>query len=386
MTARTPSRRFLDFLRAESAGSWLLLAATVLALAWVNLPLGDSYRAFVEAPLPIDRLPDLRHLVNDGLMALFFLVVGLEIKRELRGGELSSWKVAALPVVAATGGMVVPALAYVALNTGTEGSAGWGIPMATDIAFAVGVIAAFGARVPTGAKVFLLSLAIADDIGAILVIALFYAQGIEISWCLAAAAVVIVLGTIGRRWGARAPLAVYALGGIALWAAMLFSGIHPAISGVLVAVLIPSEGRAGSSPAQRAETSVHPWSSLLVVPLFALTNAGAEIDAAALQDAFTSRVGLGVAIGLVLGKLVGVSAFSWLAVKSKVAVLPEATSWSHIVALAAIAGIGFTVSLFVTELSFADPALIDRARLGVLGGSVIAAVIGAGTLYRSTRA
>lgn len=386
MTARTPSRRFLDFLRAESAGSWLLLAATVLALVWVNLPVGDSYREFVDAPVPIDRLPDLRHLVNDGLMALFFLVVGLEIKRELRGGELSSWKVAALPVVAATGGMVVPALAYVTLNAGTEGSAGWGIPMATDIAFAVGVVAAFGARVPTGAKLFLLSLAIADDIGAILVIALFYVEGIELSWCLAAAAVVIGLGAVGRAWGERAPLAIYAVGGIALWAAMLFSGIHPAISGVVVAVLIPSGGREGSSHAQRVETSVHPWSSLLVIPLFALTNAGAEIDTAALQDAFTSRVGLGVVMGLVLGKVVGISAFSWLAVKSKVGALPEGTSWSHIVALAAVAGIGFTVSLFVTELSFADPGLIERARLGVLGGSALAAMIGAGLLYRSTRA
>ena len=317
------------FIATETASGVVLLAATVLALAWANSPVRDSYaEVFTD---------DVVHVVNDGLMALFFLVVGMEIKRELVVGELRSPRVAALPVVGALGGMVVPALVYVAFNAGQPGSSGWAIPMATDIAFALGVLALLGSRVPASGRLFLLTLAVVDDIGAIAVIALFYS-----------------------------------------------GGVHPTIVAVAVGLLVPAKvGAAGSSPAERWTHRLHPWSSFVVVPLFALANAGVQLSGDALSAPGAGAVSLGVAAGLVLGKVVGIAGVCWLAVRIGLARLPEDLGWPHLLGTAALGGIGFTVSLFVTSLAFTDkPALEAAAKLGVLGGSLLAALLGVALLLR----
>jgi Na+:H+ antiporter, NhaA family len=368
--------RITDFLRTETAGAKLLLGSALIALAVANSPLGDSYRSMWDLDLPFDALPDLRHLVNDGLMTLFFLVVGLEIRRELDGGELASPRAALLPVIGAVGGMVVPALIYAAFNAGGSGAAGWGIPTATDIAFAVGVVSLFAHRIPVGAKVFLLSLAIVDDIGAIIVIAVFYASEVHPGWLAVGAVIAAALGM--TRWLAL-PTALVWLGGFLLWLALLGSGIHPTIAGVVLAAVIPR------ALAERADDVLHLWSSLIVVPLFALANAGIVLNGDSIGDALASPVGIGIVIALVIGKLAGIFTFAYIAVRARVAVLPEGATWSLMIALAAVAGIGFTVSLFVTELAFDSPALLERARVGVVVGSVAAAVIGGSLLHLATR-
>jgi NhaA family Na+:H+ antiporter len=316
-------RRFLEL---EAAGGIVLLGATVAALVWANSPWQAGYHAFWEP---------LHTVVNDGLMSVFFFVVGLEIKRELVTGELRHPKAVGLPVVAALGGMVVPAAIYGAVNAGGPASAGWGIPMATDIAFAVGVVSLLGDRVPSPLKLFLLTLAIADDIGAILVIAVFYVGGPSWSWLT--------------------------------------------VAGVALGLLTPARpGRPAQVPVgERLESALHPWTSFVVVPLFALANAGVPLSAGPLRAAVTSAVGAGIVLGLVVGKTVGVTAGAWLAVRLGLGRLPDGVSWLQLVSVSAVAGIGFTVSLFITGLAFDDPALRETATLAVLVASALAALLGA---------
>lgn len=363
----------------------MLLAFTCIAFLWANLPVGD-YESFWTTEINItianvEIAEDLRHVVNDALMVLFFFVVGLEIKRELVVGELNDAKKAMLPVVAALGGMVGPAAIFYMFNAGGPGGSGWGIPMATDIAFVIGVLALLDRRVPAGLKVFLLSLAIVDDIGAIVVIAVFYSTGVQLSWLLGAAgllAVIALLGRLGVSW-----LPVYMVLGIAVWFTTLGSGVHATIAGVALGLLTPARvvGDEEVSVAERIENFLHPWSSFLIVPVFALANAGLRLNPSLVTDASTSSVALGVMVGLVVGKLAGISGAAWIATRSGIARLPEGVSWRHIVGGAALAGIGFTVSLFVTDLAFSDPALISDSKIGILVASIVSGLIGTAILW-----
>ena len=380
-------RPLQEFLATETAGGVLLLAAAVVALFWANAPFGNSYVDFWSARVAIDiraidiDLP-LVSWVNDGLMAIFFFVAGLEIKREVLRGELAAPRKAALPVIAALGGMAVPALVFLAFNLGRSGEHGWAIPMATDIAFAVGVLSLAGSRVPLSLKVFLLALAIADDLGAIAVIAVFYTDDLSLGWLAAAVAIfalVFVLGRLGVRH-----IFVFAGIGVVAWLAVFESGIHATIAGVALGLLTPIDQPAedsavvddGRSMFDTLEHIIHPWSSFAVVPIFALANAGIAIDGGSARDAATSPVSLGVVFGLVLGKPIGIALFSFVAVKLRAATLPGDVGWPQIAAVAMVAGIGFTVSLFVTGLAFADPALADEAKLGILAGSALIGVAG----------
>ncbi len=375
------------FVALESAGGIVLLAATVVALGWANSPWREGYDSLWGTRSAINWIPihfeSTRAVVNDALMAVFFFVVGLEIKRELVAGELRDPRAVGLPVLGALGGMVVPAAIYGVFNAGGAGSAGWGIPMATDIAFALGVVTLLGPRVPASLKVFLLTLAIADDIGAIVVIAAFYSAGLSWSWLGAAAgglAAVAGLRRLGVGW---AP--VYALLGAAVWFATYESGVHATIAGVALGLLTPARSGAGKvPPAERLENALHPWTSFAVVPLFALANAGVPLGAGALRDAVTSSVGAGIILGLVVGKALGVTAASWVAVRSGLGRLPDGVSWLQLLAVAALAGIGFTVSLFIAGLAFDDPAVTNSATLAILIASVLAALVGA-ALSTATR-
>jgi Na+:H+ antiporter, NhaA family len=404
-----PLREFLD---TEAAGGIVLLAATAVALGWANSPWRDVYDALWSTDFSI-RLgafhfgQDLRHWVNDGLMAVFFFVVGLEIKREIVAGDLRYARSAALPIIGALGGMIVPALLYSILNSGGEGAAGWGIPMATDIAFALGVLALFGSAVPSALKVFLLTLAIVDDIGAILVIAVFYSSGIQIPWLLVAFVFFVataVLRSIGVWW-----LPAYLVLGTGAWLATYQSGVHATIAGVALGLLTPahaqappsleetptteqnpqnpttvqsisSRARASISVVERLEHALHPWTSYAIVPTFALANAGITLAGEDVAAAVESPITKGIVIGLVAGKLFGVLGSAWLAHRLGFAILPEEVSWFHIGAAAAVAGIGFTVSIFIASLAFSDARLIAEAKIGVLAASVLATLLGAGIL------
>ncbi|MCH7517061.1 MAG: Na+/H+ antiporter NhaA, partial [Bacteroidetes bacterium] len=397
---------------------------TVVALIWANSPWSDSYHNLWNTYISINtgdlslKLSSL-HWINDGLMVIFFFVVGLEIKRELLVGELSSVKKASLPVAGAIGGMLVPALFYVFFTSGTEAVNGWGIPMATDIAFVVGILAILGSRVPLGLKVFVVSLAIADDIGAVLVIAIFYTSQISIS-ALLAAAVILVLLVVVNKLGVKS-LIIYSILGLLLWLAVLQSGIHATIAGVLLAFTIPAKARINTksfsektkdlldkfnsagehgenvltnenrqtdvmaieenckkilTPLQRFEHGLHPWSSFLIIPLFALANAGVTLTGMDLGAALTSSVSVGIIAGLFLGKQFGIFAFAWLAVKIKLASLPEGVSWRKIYGGGILAGIGFTMSLFIAGLAFTDDSLLNLAKIGILTASLIAGVVG----------
>ncbi len=377
-------RPLQEFLATETAGGALLLAAAAVALFWVNAPFGDSYGNFWNAHLGIelyiiDLDESLGAWVNDGLMAIFFFVVGLEIKRELLVGELASPQRAALPVFAALGGMIVPALVFLAFNLGGDGERGWGIPMATDIAFAVGVLSLAGARVPSSLKVFLLALAIVDDLGAIAVIAIFYTDSIAPGWLIAAAglfAVTLVLGRIGVR-----NVFIYLGVGVVTWLAVHESGVHATIAGVVMGLLMPvehgaSDEQGGASVLDRLEHLLHPWTSFVVIPIFALANAGMAIDGSVARHAVSSPVSLGAAFGLMLGKPIGITLFAFLAVRLGLAALPDDVRWPQLAAVGMVAGIGFTVSIFVTGLAFSDPALVADAKLGILAGSALIGAAG----------
>jgi NhaA family Na+:H+ antiporter len=417
-------RPFQYFADKASSGGILLIAAAIVALVWANSPWGESYTRLWGTELSVGLGPflieeDLTHWINDGLMAVFFLVVGLEIKREILVGELSSPRRAALPLAAAIGGAVLPALIYVAINFRTESVSGWGIPMATDIAFALGVLALLGRRAPLGLKVFLTALAIVDDILAVLVIALFYTS--DVSWGVLGVGAVFLVALVAANLGGVGKPLPYALLGIGLWLCFLESGVHATIAGVLLAMTVPASSfidtgvflkrsrglldrfeqageRAGDPvlcneerqgalhalnranedvepPLQELEHALHPWVVFAIMPLFALANAGVLLG-----EDFTSTllnpVSVGIVAGLLLGKQVGITLFAWLAVKSGMSELPQGVTWLHIYGASWLAGIGFTMSLFISDLAFAEGSLLDVSKLGILTASLIAGIAG----------
>jgi NhaA family Na+:H+ antiporter len=425
-------RPFQDFAHKQSSGGILLIIATLVALVWANSPWSESYAALWHTKLTVgigdaSISKDLTHWINDGLMAVFFFVVGLEIKREVLVGELSSVRNAALPVAAALGGAVVPAAIYLAFNVGTEGSAGWGIPMATDIAFALGVLALLGDRVPLALKVFLTALAIVDDIMAVLVIALFYTS--EISWGALGVGALFLAALILANLIGVGRTVVYAVLGVGLWLCFLLSGVHATIAGVLLALTIPAisfinpgaflersryvldrfeqAGEKGENvlaneerqaalhalnhaayklepPLHELEHALHPWVVFAIMPIFALANAGVPLGGG-IGEALTSPVAIGIVAGLLIGKQLGITLFAWLAVKSGLSVLPQGVTWRHVYGASWLAGIGFTMSLFITDLAFSDGSLVEAAKLGILAASLIAGAAGWTLLRASTR-
>ena len=386
-TPRRPLSALQDFLHDEAAGGIALVACALVAVVWANSPVSDSYADFWGQYLTIGWGPtaiteDLQHWVNDALMAVFFFVVGLEIKRELAIGELRDPRAAALPAAAAVGGVVVPALIFVALTSGAAG-AGWGIPMATDIAFAVGVLALLGDRVPSGAKLLLLSVAIVDDIIAISVIALFYTETVSLAWLAGAVAglgLVVVLRVLGVT-----AIWPYVVVGVAVWAATLESGVHATIAGVALGLLTPAGDVGGRNVLATLEHRLHPWSAFVVVPLFALANAGVGFGGGVLGEAAESALPWAIALGLVVGKIVGISGAVWLAVRTGLGRLPHGVGSLHVVAVSAVAGIGFTVSLFIADLAYDDAALTETAKIGIFAGSLLAAVIGSALMVLAAR-
>ncbi|HYI14674.1 MAG TPA: Na+/H+ antiporter NhaA [Thermomicrobiales bacterium] len=415
---------FQNFSHTEASGGILLFIATVAALIWANSAWSSEYFDFWHTEVTIQfgqfgMSMTLVHWINDGLMAIFFFVVGLEIKREFLVGELASIRQAILPIAAAVGGAVLPALLYLALNAGGEGARGWGVPMATDIAFALGVLAILGSRVPIGLKVFLTALAIVDDILAVLVIAIFYSDSINLQYLLLGLAIIVVL-LIANQAGIRQTV-VYAVLGLVVWIAFIESGVHATVAGVLLAMTIPSRTRIDSdefversrnaisnfekateyggknmltnkghltalhelevasdhaqAPMQKLEENLHTWVAFLIVPIFALANAGVSIGDN-LGEALTSPISLGIVVGLVFGKQIGITLVSWLLVRAGLSSLPEGVGWHHIYGAACLAGIGFTMSLFVADLAFLDEENLALAKIGILGASVIAGAAG----------
>ena len=428
---------FTRFTRAASASGIILLIATLVALVWANSPWAHGYHALWELPLAItigdwSTRTTLHHLINDGLMAVFFFLVGLEIKRETLAGELASLRNAALPMCAALGGMLVPAAMYLLIARGTPAATGWGVPMATDIAFALGVLALLGDRIPIGLKVFLAALAIVDDIGAILVIAVFYSGGVD--WgAVGGATTILAFSAAANRAGVRNPWA-YGVIGLALWAAVLASGVHATVAGVLLAMTIPVRTRIHEATflrgAQRAlrdfdsaasETALDPDVTILsntdhhtaveeletlcesvqpplirlehalhgvvafgIMPLFALANAGVSVVGVALADVMRNPATLGVMTGLVIGKPLGIATFSWLATRLGIASLPSGVTWTMLAATGVLAGIGFTMALFISGLAFTDTTDLDAAKVGVLLASLVTGVSGWLWLRRAT--
>jgi NhaA family Na+:H+ antiporter len=371
------------FLHAESAGGVVLVVAAVVALVWANSPAADGYSQFWQQKLTLGGGPatvshDLRHWVNDALMALFFFVIGLEIKRELVVGELRDRRAAALPALAAVGGVAVPALAYVTITGSGEALRGWGIPMATDIAFAVGILALLGRHASAGAKLFLLSIAIVDDIIAIGVIAIFYTDRINPGWLVIAAAG--LLAAVGlRRLGVSSPWA-YVPTGVLVWLATLESGVHATLAGVALGLLTPARPVAGRDVLDELERVLHPVSAFLVIPVFALANAGVDLRGGALGNAFGQSLTWAVIIGLVLGKIAGIAGVTYLARWRGWGTLPADMHPREIVGVAALGGIGFTVALFITELAFDSDVLVGYAKVGILAASAAAALIGSALL------
>lgn len=412
-----------EFTRIAASGGIVLLIATFIALVWANSPWADQYFAFWNTELSINLgkyfhlSENLLHWVNDGLMVLFFLVVGLEIKREVTSGELANPRRAFMAIAAALGGMILPALIYLAINLGGPGEAGWGIPMATDIAFTLGVLTLLGSRAPLSLKVLFTALAIADDVGAVLVIALFYTT--EIVWMSLGVGLVILLLLVAlNRARVYNPLP-YALLGVGLWLAFLESGVHPTLAGVLLAFTIPARSPANTrtllaqvvglvegfelpidwrlrassqreatlhtletitdrmrSPAEHLESSLHPWSTYVILPLFALANAGVSFAEGGGGVLLSSPVSIGILAGLVIGKPFGVMSFAWLAVRTGLAELPSGIGWGHLIGASFLAGIGFTISLFITGAAFDSLALQSSAKLAILVASAVAAGLG----------
>ena len=375
----------VEFLRAETAGGVVLLVATGLALVWANSPLAGAYEAVWNAGVTVG-VGDLavtesvRHWISDGLMVLFFFVVGLEIKRELTCGELRGRR-AGVPALAAVGGMLVPAAIFLVLNAGGDGARGWGIPVATDTAFALGVLALLGSRVPGSAKLFLLTMAIIDDILAITTVAVFYSADISLGWLAVAAGGMVAV--FGLRGLGVAAVAVYVPVGVLVWLATLQSGVHATIAGVVLGLATPARPIRGRRVLEMLERRLHPVSSYLVVPLFALANAGLPLGGGALRAAAVSPVAWGVAVGLVGGKVVGITGASVAAVRLRVGRLPEGLGTRHVVGLGALAGIGFTVSLFITELAFPAGGLGGLAKTGILAGSLLSGLLGTTLLLRA---
>lgn len=370
-----------NFLGQESAGGILLMLAVLFAMLMANSPLAGVYQGFLDTEMQVrvgslDINKTLIHWINDGLMAIFFMLIGLEVKRELLEGALSSAAQASLPTFAAIGGMVFPAGVYLLFNYGDPiTQAGWAIPAATDIAFALGIMALLGSRVPVSLKVFLLALAIIDDLGVVVIIALFYSTDLStISLIVAALA---IAGLVGLNRKGVTALGPYGVLGIILWIAVLKSGVHATLAGVIIAFCIPLRAKDGSSPSESLEHSLHPWSTFLILPIFAFANAGVSLSGMSL-DALVSPVPVGIALGLLLGKPLGVMLCSYIAVKLKLAVLPDGIGWRHIAPVSVLCGIGFTMSMFISSLAFVGEGAVngDFARLGILVGSLLSAVIG----------
>ncbi|MET3113948.1 NhaA family Na+:H+ antiporter [Pedobacter sp. CG_S7] len=419
------------FIHLEYTSGIVLFLSVIVAIVWANSAFADSYQHLWHLPLSVgfDKYlfeQPLHIWVNDGLMAVFFFVIGLELKREFMDGELSTIKKASLPMAAALGGMVVPALIYFLMNKGTTAEHGWGIPMATDIAFALALLSMAGKHIPTSVKVFLSALAVADDLGAVLVIAFFYTSDLNFL-PLGIAGIFLMLMLGGNYLGIRNPI-VYLFLGVVVWLGFLFSGVHATIAGVLTAFTIPATTKinelvystkvkqlitefdneipsnstlttpeqhqtiqqikdisiAAETPLQKIEYGLHPWVAFLIMPLFALANSGMIIGA----DFFTAilnPVSMGVTIGLIAGKFIGILLFTWLMVKFKIAKLPAQSNWSHIVGVALLAGVGFTMSLFISNLAFTDATMINQAKYGILLASIIAGVLGLIALKRTAK-
>lgn len=416
---------FEEFVHRQTAGGILLMVAAIVAIILANGSLAEWYEHFIHTPIAVsfggwNLEMSLHHWINDALMALFFFVVGLELKREIMVGELSDIRQAALPVIAAIGGMVVPALIYVAFNHEGDAMRGWGVPMATDIAFAVGVLALLAARVPKALITFLVALAIADDLGAVLVIALFYTQELSLVWLLSAIALVLLLLTFNYA-GIRKAMP-YFIVAVLLWYALLQSGVHATLAGVLGAFTVPTRSKydpglfadrvneqvdafiasrqAGASllsnhklyavvqnieesavavqtPLQRLERIWHLPVAFLVIPVFALCNAGIPLDLSTLKQTFVHPVTLGAMFGLVFGKFIGISGASWIALRLGIAQLPTGTRFSQVAAVSVLGGIGFTMSIFIAELAFKEHAdYLLMAKTGVFAGSLLAGIIG----------
>ena len=408
----TTGEKFRHFLHLESSGGVFLVLATIIALILANSPAAELVADFWHAhavvqvgPVTVDET--LHHWINDALMSVFFLVAGLEIKRELVAGELRDPKRAALPAVAAIGGMVVPALIYTLINVGGDGANGWGVPLATDIAFAVAVLAIVGKGLPSGLKVFLLSLAIADDIGAVVVIALFYSSSISFTWLGIAGGLIAIVMLMKRVdiWFVPA----YVLVGFGFWLAMFESGVHATLAGVILGLMAPAVARRPDPTRVDVEATtpfavlrevlvdaketvpvtdrlihiLHPWTAFVVLPLFALANGGVAISGSGLADAAASPVTLGIVFGLVAGKTIGIVFATRIAVSAGLGSLPDGVTWTAVTGVALLAGIGFTVSLFITGLAFDDPVTQDNAKIGVLTASVLAAGLGSFVLRKA---
>jgi Na+:H+ antiporter, NhaA family len=424
LVTRTLVMPIQEFIHIQGVSSIVLLLAAIVALMWANSPWHESYHQVWDMELNLSRLTLPVHAwINDALMAIFFFLVGMEIKHEIVHGELSDMRRASLPIVAALGGMVVPALIYAGINFHQAGAHGWGIPMATDIAFSLGVLAMVKG-IPSELKVFLLSLAIADDIGAIAVIAIFYTDTLRVHSLIVAALLLIILYLV-YRVGIRHSM-IFALLGVLFWVAILRSGIHATIAGVILGFMVPTTpglsfeqfDRIGTdvvkryrdalaandtatanrmlgvleqvvsateAPSERLTRKLNDWVSFLVLPLFALANAGVEFSTAGLGELLRSHVAWGVFFGLVIGKPVGIAVFSWAAVKIGFASLPHHVNWRMVTAVGMLAGIGFTVSIFISSLAFNDPVMLTDAKAAILGASVAAGILGYIALQRSVK-
>jgi NhaA family Na+:H+ antiporter len=416
---------FQRFFRKEATSSILLIAATIMALIWINSRIGETYHSFWHTEVsfafgPFHISKTLVHWINDGFMSLFFFTVGLEIKREILVGELATPKKALLPVIAALGGMIVPGLIYAILNVGSTTINGWGVPVATDIAFALGAVAVFGRRLPVGLRIFLAAFAIADDLGAVVIIAIFYTKEIVWSYLIISLFLIVGLAIANFLW-IRWTL-VYAILGLAVWFFVLGSGIHPTIAGVIVSLFVPARGRYDTdnflqnvkkiteqfeceeqscgysillnqdhmhavqalelachdveTPLQRLMHALHPWVAFLILPFFAMGNTGLTFHNIVFSEMVSNTVIMGIVFGLVFGKPIGIMLFSYLSVKTGIASLPQEVRWSHIFGGAMLGGIGFTMSLFLADISFSDPQILNYARIAILTGSVLSAAMG----------
>ncbi|GMN04256.1 Na+/H+ antiporter NhaA [Erythrobacter sp. MTPC3] len=368
-----------DFLKQESAGGIVLIVAALLALIIANTPAAPAYFGTLETKLnlsygsfAIDK--PLLLWINDGLMAIFFFLIGLEVKREVLEGQLSSWDKASLPLVAAIGGMAIPALIFVGFNWNSpESIGGWAIPAATDIAFALGILSLLGPRVPVALKALLLAVAVIDDIGAITIIALFYSGELKIDMLIGAGITLAVLAAIGRaKFGSRIP---YVLLTVLMWVFVLKSGVHATLAGVAAAMCVPMVSRKGERLLEKMEHGLHSWVAFIIIPIFGFANAGVTLIGLSPAD-LLEPLPLGIALGLLIGKQIGIFGFAYIGVKSGMAKLPEHVNWRQIHGLSLLAAIGFTMSLFIGNLAFADPAQVDAVKLGVLSGSLIAALAG----------
>ncbi|BBS18657.1 Na+/H+ antiporter NhaA [Aeromonas caviae] len=372
---------FKRFLKLESASGIILILAALLAIGLANSALAQHYQSFLNTEVQVriaalDINKPLLLWINDGFMAIFFLLVGLEVKREMLEGALSSRVQATFPAIAAVGGMLVPALIYSFFNYGDEATrAGWAIPAATDIAFALGVMALLGKRVPTSLKVFLLALAIMDDLGVIIIIALFYTQQLSLTALAIGVVATLTLLWMNRRGEDR--IGLYMLVGLVLWVAVLKSGVHATLAGVIVGFMIPLNGKRYASPLKHLEHVLHPWSAFLILPLFAFANAGVSLEGVYFS-ALLNPLPMGIILGLFVGKPLGIFTISWLAVKSGIAQLPQGVNFRQIFAVSILCGIGFTMSMFIASLAFEHGGLDygSYSRLGILAGSTLAAVIG----------